>query len=102
MTREAFARIYTTHHRRAVEIAERITRSRAAAEDAVQAAALYVLERLADYDTITPSLWYQLVAQRARNAVDRRPSRGNGPLRHELGVGTSADLERYLEEHDTL
>lgn len=66
MTKAEFGRVYKTTRRRAVKLAASLC-GREHAEDAVHKAAVYFLERLHRYQELTPSLFLQVVALRARH-----------------------------------
>jgi DNA-directed RNA polymerase specialized sigma24 family protein len=94
--RAKFEQMYEATRRSAVKNAKTVCGSRAVAEDAVQEAAIYFLDRLDRYEYITPGLFINIACRRAKNSVDVRPGRGNAVRLHELPTGSSSDLDDFL------
>lgn len=90
MTAQEFEKVYEQCREGAIQRATTVRRlSRAAAEDAVQEAAIYCLENLGRFQRITPSYFYQLVVNRAKNI---RRSEDARAANRERSVGDWFDL----------
>lgn len=102
MTSEEFGTFYEKHVGRITTFLAVRFRDEELAQDAVQQAALYVMERLAKYQVLTPSYFRQLAYNRAINMKElgrgHRPERGPKP---EVSVGTWFDLAR-IEDPTTI
>ena len=96
MTREAFELVYQQSHRKAVEVARKVCGARDVAEDAVQEAAVYFLERLEQTPRITSALFIHRACQRAKDRVRRDPRHASATRLHELPVGHAGDLDGFL------
>lgn len=83
---------YEAGRARALGILTRRGYTLAMAEDAVQAAALYFLEHT--YPRVTPSLFTQRAAQRARDLTEAAygSKRAHGKARLIIFVGNTADI----------
>lgn len=100
MTRDEFEQIYENVHSRAVAVAQRVTGSRETAEDAVQEAAVYILQRinLNVGKEFTASYFIQLATSRAKDRLKprgRRHGTSKGPSA-ELAFGRALDLDCVL------
>lgn len=96
MTTQEFERVYEQCRVDAIRRAKAVCRlGHAAAEDAVQNAAIYCLENLGRFQLITPSYFIQLVISRAKNI---RRSEGARNANRERGVGDWFDLAGIEEE----
>jgi DNA-directed RNA polymerase specialized sigma24 family protein len=104
MTREEFEQLYEKARSRAVAAAARVSGDQEVAEDAVQEAAVYCLQRIdAQPDArVTESYFIQLATSRAKDRLKprgRRHGTGTGPGA-ELALGSALDLDRALYGRD--
>jgi DNA-directed RNA polymerase specialized sigma24 family protein len=98
MTREEFEQLYIRTRDKAVAVAARAVGNTEIAEDAVQEAAIYCLQRLDKQPAgiITEAFFIRATVDRAKNVVDARPERGNSIKRFEVPRGTVLELDRSL------
>lgn len=96
MTNEAFEVLYAQVRDKAVAAATKVSSSRDEAEDAVQVAALYFLERLGCYTCITPSLFIEMAVKRAKDIQPSDRPEAKRRARRELAFGTALELDAAL------
>jgi len=107
MNREEFEQLYEKARSRAVAAAARVSGDQEVAEDAVQEAAVYCLQRIEAQPgaAFTESYFIQLATSRAKDAVrpqgvdrnkQRREARGRDDRPREVPMGTALDLDRAL------
>jgi len=91
MTRDQFAKLFEAYRENARRVVlAKFSGDAALADDAIQDAAVYVLEHLARFKKLTPSYFRQLVVSRALNHLrgDRRRQART------VSVGDAVDLVR--------
>lgn len=92
MSPKEFEKVYERLREGAVKRAMAVANiSRAAAEDAVQNAAIYCLENLERFERITDSYFFQLVINRGRHIAESENARA---ANRERSVGDWFDLAR--------
>lgn len=99
MTTTDFEKLYESIRGKAVAAAVRVCGSQDAAEDAVQDAAVYCLERIAAQPeaTFTASYFVQLAVNRAKDGV--KPTMGRN--KYLVSVGGQAELEQQERIQNT-
>jgi len=91
MTTDQVAAVYEEAREKAIRILRERNIPRDVAEDAVQDAVRYFIERAESYTRLTPSLFIQKTIGCAIDAV-----RASGTRRFEVATGTTADLADVL------
>jgi hypothetical protein len=98
VTSSEFEKVYEQSYQKALDaVYASGIKSKTVAEDAVQNAAVYFLERLDSYTQITPSLFIQMVVGRAKNTLR---DHNNRVEKFEVAVGTIFDLSEIVDGKD--
>lgn len=100
MTRDQFSKLFEEYQEDAVNVVAGRFKSRDIAEEAVQNAALYVMENLERFERMTKSYFIQLAISRAKNE-----KRGNARREERLmsagGVNELAVIEEEMFEKES-
>jgi hypothetical protein len=100
MTKQEFEKVYESSQQKALTAIYRHgIKDHGIAEDAVQSAAMFFLERLDTHTHITTSLFVQRAVQRAKSLLESYygSDRPNAKQRREIGIGGLSDLAEFEE-----